>query len=257
MQVEIWQIILVTAIAFFYTLDRGGTQILNHMHTLYGWVVGMIFGDPMAGIAIGATIQLMALGVAGVGGAAIPNYTLAAIVGAFIASTTDSGEGVALTVGITVGMLAMQLEILVKMIFQFIEKIAERVASEGKYRTMNLLLLAGPLLMGLTTGLPMFLVAVFGVDLVNGLTSIMPAWLTSGLNVAAGALPAVGMAMLLSYMPAKKYFSFLIVGYVLSAYLNLAIVPIALLGVAAAYGYYTIQSNASQGTMTAGELEDE
>ena len=68
------------------------------------------------------------------------------------------------------------------------------------------------------------------------------------------------MAMLLNYMPAKQFFSYLVVGFVLSAYLGLGILPIALLAGAAAYEYYKAHSVASAVTAqlsSEGVLEDE
>ena len=92
----------------------------------------------------------------------------------------------------------------------------------------------------------------------NGIIAAMPAWFTSGLSIAGGILPALGMAALLSYMPAKQYFSFLAIGFVLSAYLGLAIMPIAVLGGAAAYEVYKrLTSSASTVAATQGGLEDE
>ena len=116
----------------------------------------------------------------------------------------------------------------------------------------------GPLFFGLTDAIPMFLVLLFGEAVVNGVISAMPAWFTTGLSIAGGILPVIGMAALLSYMPVKQYFSFLAVGFVLSAYLGLAILPIAILGGAAAYEVYKKLTSASVATTTnEGVLEDE
>ena len=44
--------------------------------------------------------------------------------------------------------------------------------------------------------------------------------------------------MLLHYMPAKKYFNYILIGFVLSAYMGVPILGIAFLGVALAYKFY-------------------
>ncbi len=46
---------------------------------------------------------------------------------------------------------------------------------------------------------------------------VMPQWFLSGLTLAGKMLPAVGIAMLLRYMPTGKYFQYLLVGFFLSA----------------------------------------
>lgn len=70
----------------------------------------------------------------------------------------------------------------------------------------------------------------------------------------------IGMGALLTYMPAKQYFSFLAIGFVLSAYLGLSILPVAILGGAAAYEVYKNLTSriAEESIATAeGGLEDE
>ena len=62
--------------------------------------------------------------------------------------------------------------------------------------------------------------------------------------------------MLLHYMPAKKYFNYILIGFVMSAYLKMPVLGIALLGVALAYMFYT--DNQAKATVGfAGGLEDE
>ena len=45
--------------------------------------------------------------------------------------------------------------------------------------------------------------------------------------------------MLMRYMPVKKFLPFLLVGFVLSAYLNVPVLGIAIVGFAAAFWYFT------------------
>ena len=65
----------------------------------------------------------------------------------------------------------------------------------------------------------------------NFATSV--AWVSNGLAVVGKALPAVGFALLLSYMDIKKYWPFMIVGYVLFAYMGVGTIGLALVGAAA------------------------
>jgi PTS system mannose-specific IIC component len=65
-------------------------------------------------------------------------------------------------------------------------------------------------------------------------------------------LPIVGVGMLMHFMPTKKYFTYVIVGFVLSAYLNLPIFGVALLGAGVAYVVYQngIRRASSQATQS-------
>lgn len=87
--------------------------------------------------------------------------------------------------------------------------------------------------------IPVTLVVLFGTPIVDLVLQVIPVWFTNGLQIAGGMLPVVGIGLLLRYMPVKKYMSFLIIGYVVSAYLNVPVLGIALLGAAAAYIIYS------------------
>ena len=75
---------------------------------------------------------------------------------------------------------------------------------------------------------------IFGKDIVNTLVENIPEWLTGGLSVAGGLLPAGGIAILLRYLPVKKYISFLLIGFFAAAYLAVPMLGVAILGVAMA-----------------------
>lgn len=258
MQIALWQIVVLTLLAFLYRIERYGTQVLNYNAVLYAWIVGLILGDPMTGLSVGAAVQLMSFGVAAIAGSSVPDYPLAAMVGTVITIVTGQEQGVGLAVGIAVGTLGVQLDVIAKVLNSFTARKQAAYAQAGEYEKMKRVTFLGPLFFGLTDGLPMLVVLLFGETVVNGIISAMPAWFVSGLSIAGGILPVIGMAALLSYMPAKQYFSFLAVGFVLSAYVGLAIMPIAIIGGAAAYEVYKkLTTTSSAATTTEGVLEDE
>lgn len=258
MQIAVWQIVIITVLAFLYRIERYGTQVLNYNAVLYAWIVGLILGDGLTGLTIGASVQLMSLGIAAIAGSSVPDWPLGAMVGTVITITTGQDMGVGLAAGIAVGTLGVQLDVVAKVLNGFMARKQAAYAQAGEYSKMKRVTFLGPLFFGLTDAIPMFLVLLFGEAVVNGVISAMPAWFTTGLSIAGGILPVIGMAALLSYMPVKQYFSFLAVGFVLSAYLGLAILPIAILGGAAAYEVYKKLTSTSVATTTnEGVLEDE
>ena len=72
-------------------------------------------------------------------------------------------------------------------------------------------------------------------------------------------LPVVGIALLLQVMPAKKYLSLLLIGFVLTAYLNLPILGVSIVGLALAYYYFTttIQKVTTSNLNTVEEIGDD
>ena len=96
----------------------------------------------------------------------------------------------------------------------------------------------GVFLTAATTGIPVALAVIFGPSLINTILSYTPEWLTNGLTVAGGLLPAVGIGLLLRYLPAKEYFSYLVIGFVMAVYMKIPLLGVALVGAAIALIIY-------------------
>lgn len=232
------QVVLITLLAYVYNLDRYSTQIAGKVTILWGALTGFVLGDFKQGLEIGATLQLMSLGVSNLGGASMPDYGVAAIISTAIASTTGKGMAAGLAIGIPVGMLVMNLDVVVKIFNSYIARRAQTYADRKEFGKMRKIIPVATVIYPLEAALPVFLAVVFGKPVVEAVLNFMPKWFTVGLNVAGGMLPAVGFAMLLLYMPLSKYGYWLIVGFVLTAFLKVPIMGIALLGVAAAVRQY-------------------
>ena len=72
---------------------------------------------------------------------------------------------------------------------------------------------------------------LFGSDAVSALIKAIPDVVMNGLTVCGGLLPAVGMAMLMKMLWDNKICMFYFLGFVLSAYMNLPLIAIAVVGV--------------------------
>ncbi|SYW04891.1 PTS N-acetylgalactosamine transporter subunit IIA [Oenococcus oeni] len=232
MNINLIQDLLVILIAGYVTLDNLGITIFNYWAVTTGMLVGLAMGDLKTGLLIGGTFQLMSLGVAGLGGASVPDYGLAAIVGTFLAIRTGSGLSTAVAVGLPVGLLAINLDVLVKILNNFIAHKMQTLAHERKFREMRLVGWAGPAMFALKNIIVTTIIVFAGPSSVNAILKVIPKWVTNGLNIAGGMLPVLGIALLMHYMPLKKYFWALLIGFVFSAYLNLPIIGIAILGAA-------------------------
>ena len=96
---------------------------------------------------------------------------------------------------------------------------------------MNIL---GLIPQSLSRMLPVFVALIFGSTFVQLVVDNIPMWLMSGLKTAGGILPALGVAILLRYLPVSKNIPYLILGFVLAAYLKVPVLGVALVGVALA-----------------------
>ena len=221
----ILQVVLLTLLAFIKHVDYYGIpMIFVNYAVFWGLITGVVMGDWQTGLVIGGTIQLMQLGVAGFGGSSIPDYGTMAII--------------ATAIGLPVGILGIQLDVIVKILNGFVVEKSQKFCDEGKFKQMNAILWVCPVLFGLCAALPVFVSVTLGQPAVNWLLEVMPQWFLSGLTLAGKMLPAVGIAMLLRYMPTGKYFQYLLAGFFLSAFLNVPIIGAAIVGVALAIAFY-------------------
>lgn len=209
----------------------GGQQVVR------AFLIGLIMGDVKTALLIGGTMQLMAMGLAGYGGASIPNYNLAVIVGSAYAIangyTGDEALALAMTIGIPAATLGLQLDVVAKTINSFWYHVAEKHVAKREYKKMYRDIMIGEYVCGkgaIGTTLPVALFLIFGQPIVEMLVTHMPAWLSTCLTTVSGVLPALGMALLMVYMPVKENMHYLILGFVLYVYFGLAILPIAVIG---------------------------
>ncbi|ERI05119.1 PTS sugar transporter subunit IIC [Atopobium sp. oral taxon 810] len=262
MEVNVFQFILIVFLAGFRAMDQYSTQLFPFQHALMCWLVGIVLGDPNTGLIVGGTIQLMSMGAAGLGGSSAPDYGMAGMVATVLACITGSSDvSVGLAVGVAVAMLYVQLDVIFKIYNSWVFSVIRKHAIAGEYNKMLRSFFLSHIYLFLQGALPMAIVLAFGQAAIDSVLAIMPAWFTGGLTIAAGILPVTGFAMLLTFMPVNKFYAFLIAGYVLAAYLNLGVLPIALLGAVVAIEYFRLKSDksfiAADVVQNGGELEDE
>lgn len=77
MELSILQIVFITLIAYLKMTDTVTTQLFAFNTIICGWLTGLVVGDPTTGLSIGATMQLMSMGVVAVGGSSMPDYPIA------------------------------------------------------------------------------------------------------------------------------------------------------------------------------------
>ncbi|WP_321971257.1 PTS sugar transporter subunit IIC [Paratractidigestivibacter sp.] len=248
---EILQDVLVLIVAGWMTMDQNGPVVMSWFGVIVGLITGAIMGDINTGLVIGGTFQLMSLGVAALGGASAPNYGLATIVGTFIAVRTGTGTDAAIAVGLPVGLLAIQLEVVARIINNFVAHKMQDLNNAGEWDKMCRVAWLGPVICSMQTILPTLIVILFGSDVVNFVLEFIPEWVTNGLSIAAGMLPVVGVGMLMRYMPVKKFLPVILIGFVLSAYLSVPVLGIAIVGFAAAFWYFTSEIRKSDNVAVA------
>jgi mannose/fructose/N-acetylgalactosamine-specific phosphotransferase system component IIC len=239
--------ILLTLLACVATYDSLGTKTFALYRPLMaGTVAGIIVGDVQLGMAIGATLELIALGVYTYGGATIPDYQTGAIIGTALAAagsgTVAAQTAIGLAVGLPAALLLTSLDPLGRFLTTFWIHRADGYAVEGNSRGLTVMHWTAITPWLLVRAVPTFLAALaLNSHTVTNVQNAIPKGLVNGLTFTGGLLPAVGFAMLLTIMPLRRYWYMLFIGFVLFAYLKVPLVGIALFGLPIAIMYVVLQ----------------
>lgn len=247
--------------------DQLGPHIGFRKPLLASVGVGIILGDLPTAIMIGATMELMWLGVNNIGAYVPPDVISGTIVGAALGimsgGDTATAISLAVAVGIPTATLVQQLNILVMTTNISLVHAADKAVLSGKFNAVNKYYWTGAICFFLTRAVPVFIATGIGsfvvTDIMAFLQNQVP-WVLSGFATAGGMMPAVGLAMLLTMMMKKQMWIFLILGFVLSAYLKLPVMGIALAACALGGLYDVIiegQKNKAPAVVAAVVEEDE
>ncbi|MBQ0036446.1 MAG: PTS sugar transporter subunit IIC [Firmicutes bacterium] len=200
-----------------------------------GVLAGLCAGDVNMGFQIGSTCLLMSIGFYTYGGATIPDWITGALFGTVIAVKAGGDYNVGLTTAVSLALLMSEMDILGRATTTIFQHLGDKALAENNIKKFELVTLLGILPWTLSRMIPVFLGMIMidnVVTLVNFANSF--AWVSTGLSVVGKVLPAVGFALLLSYMDLKKYWPFLILGFVLFAYAGMGTIALALVGAALA-----------------------
>lgn len=252
---EILQNILIILLPMWALIDNRGITIINHWPITVGLLAGLIMGDVKTALHIAGTFQLMSLGVAALGGSSVPDYALATVVAIYLKARTGVDIGASITVGLSVGILAINLDIFTRTLNSLVTNKSKQFLNEGKFEASKKINLISIFFVAMQAFIPMIILILWGQTAVESVVNVIPQWVTDGLNIAGGMLPVVGVVMLLRYMPTKRYFWALLIGFVFAAYLKLPILGVSILGFAMAL--FTYNNLISRRTEVSLETESE
>lgn len=251
--IPFFTVVLLTLYVGFAQLDQISVQLGFYSPLFAGTVTGLLLGNMPMGLMVGASMQLMTLGVATYGGATVPDFLSGSIMGTAYAILSGQGAEYGVALAVPIGLLLTQLDVLGRMTNLFFQHRADRCAEQGDTRGVETSNILGILPWTLTRMIPVFLGLFFGETVVMAINEWIPAWLMSGLKYAGGLLPAMGIALLMRYLPMKKFFPYYIIGFVLMAYLPtmFSILGVSLVGLALAGIYMSRQTDEPSGAAVA------
>lgn len=226
------QALLIGLISGIGILDgRLFGQLMLDRPLVTGALVGLVLGDFTTGIIIGAQLELIWMGLAGIGASTPPDIVTGGVLGTAFAILSDSGVEVALALAVPIAVLAQSLGVLVRVINTYFSHKADVFAKEANFKGIAICLWIPVLLFFLSTFVPSFLAILLGADVVTNFINSVPEVIINGLSVAGRILPAIGFALLMDMLWTRKMAPFFFVGFLAASYLDVNITAIALFAV--------------------------
>lgn len=219
-------------------------------------VVGAILGDLNMGIVCGATLQLVFLGVMGIGGTLPADAALGSIVGTALAMTTGQDIEIALTFAVPVSLIGSTFTFIGYLIRTLFTPITHKFVESGNQRALTLEHVGLAFLPELPKYIVLFAVLAFGSGVAEDLIAIIPQTFIDGMDFATGLMPAVGIALLLKMMWNKSMAVYFFFGVVLACFFAQGTLSVALMGVIVAVIVISLEGNKEKQTVVESTVDD-
>lgn len=215
-----------------------------------GTVVGLIMGDLGQGILIGASINLVFLGVIAAGGSTPADPSLAGWLGTALAMSAGLGKEEAIAIAAPLGVIGLlgyfsRMSVDVTFV-HWADEAAERGDIAGVARAN---LIPGQVFVFLTTFIPVVILALAGSTALNALFDAIDPWrggsadwrwIRDGLIIAGSVLTSVGVAVNLSLILNRTTVPYFVVFFTVAALSNVSIVAMAVVATALAMLHITL-----------------
>jgi mannose/fructose/N-acetylgalactosamine-specific phosphotransferase system component IIC len=222
-----------------------------------GFIVGIIFGDPVKGAEIGAAINILYLGFISAGGSIPADPSVAGWVGTALAMAGGLSADAAIALGVAVGLLGTLIfftRMSVDAVFaHWADDRAEAGDADGVAR-MNWL--PPQIFLFVISFFPATIAVYAGsavvADAINNLQTNAP-WVLRGFEIAGGLLPAIGLALNMRFIFRGTVWPYFFIGYILAASTAGAmnIVTIGVIGVALAFLHIAFVGDRAERAMPA------
>jgi PTS system mannose-specific IIC component len=251
--------VLIVLVAFLAGMEGILDEFQFHQPLVACTLIGLVSGHLTAGIVLGGTLQMIALGWANIGAAVAPDAALASVAAAIIMVLDKStanmsvgdlakyASGTILPVAVTLAVAGLFLTMIVRTIAVALVHRMDAAAAEGNFRGVEFWHIVTVCLQGVRIAVPAAAILAVGTDRVTHLLGLMPAWLSDGMSIGGGMVVAVGYAMVINMMANKEVWPFFAIGFVVAAVTQITLIGLGVLGVALALIYLNLSKMGGSG----------
>ncbi len=218
---------------------------------ILGPIVGLILGDLQTGIVIGASLELVMMGIVGIGSATPPDTVSGSILATVFAINAKLDVSAAVALALPIATLGQLVGVLVRTANGYFVHKADEAAERGDYDGIDRALWGGAFLFFIAYFLLVFSGVLLGSAVIGAFVDMIPESVIKGFSVASGMLPALGIAILMQLLFDKKNAAFFFVGWALTALLGVNTVGTAVIGTTIAYVMFQYGRGNKAGTAAA------
>ncbi|WP_297183169.1 PTS sugar transporter subunit IIC [uncultured Enorma sp.] len=248
MEITLLQSILVGVVYYLgfvgtpWFLLLGGISIIQKP-LVAGVLVGIILGDPVQGAIMGAAVQMPFIAYVFAGGAQNNDPGLAGTLGVALGIAAGLDPSAAVAISVPIALIGTIVNVVRMTLNTTFVHMIDRAAAEGNMKKAVFLHIVPPqILQFILCVTPVALGCFYGVDAVTNIINILQGRPLYTLQVIGGILPALGIAMNLRTLDRPGTLIWFVFGFILSAYLGLGTMPVAIIGFVIAWFYVLLEA---------------
>ena len=240
---SIISMILVVIVAFLAGIEGVVDEFQFHQPLVACTLIGLVTGNLEAGIVLGGSLQMIALGWANIGAAVAPDAALAAVASAIILVQGGQGRAgvdTAIAVAIPLAVAGLFLTMIVRTLSVICVHQMDAAAAKGSFKGVEAWHIIAVCLQGIRIAIPAAALLAIPSSAVAAALNSMPAWLTDGMSIGGGMVVAVGYAMVINMMATREVWPFFAIGFAFAAISQLTLIALGAIGVAIAFIYLNL-----------------
>ncbi|MEG0959437.1 MAG: PTS sugar transporter subunit IIC [Erysipelotrichaceae bacterium] len=233
------QAILIFLVACFcYSSSFFGSTMWDRP-IIVSALVGLVLGDLKTGIIVGGTLELVFLGAVPIGASNPPDMTSGAIIGTAFVILSNQPVAASVVLAVPVATLVLMFtNFEMTFVLTWVAHLADKYAANGEYKKIDKITIIAAIANIVSVSLLVSVSFYLGVPAIKNIIEMVPNYIITGMDVAAGIIPAIGFAMLARMILSKELSAFLLAGFLLAAYLEVSVLGVALFGVVIALVVY-------------------
>lgn len=250
MEITLLQSILIGVVYYLgfvgtpWFLLLGGISIIQKP-LVAGVLVGIILGDPVQGAIVGAAVQMPFIAYVFAGGAQPNDPGLAGTLGVALGIAAGLEPSAVVAISVPIALIGTIVNVLRMTLDTAFVHMIDKAAAEGDMKKAVFLHIVPPqILCFFLCVVPVALGCYYGVDAVTKIINVMQGRPLYTLEVIGAILPALGIAMNLRTLDRPGTLIWFVFGFILSAYLGLGAMPVAIIGFVIAFFYVNLEMKA-------------